>query len=338
MKINFVVSEDKSSRIFSDIFRRFIDSGQAAIVISEAPIDDADIYHYHRPQMEQSLKPNSVVTVHHDLDDIDPFVRFDRFADRYREASTIVCLNSIQQNKLAALGYRNTVVIPHGYDENLFAKSKPKAFPSSRKITIGMISKRYPRRFKGEVLFYELLDRLPTERFRFILVGEGRSKDSLYMSNLGFEVECHEIMPYRLFPSVYAEIDALLMCSTFEGGPANIPEAVASGTPVICTKIGMVPDMILDGMNGIHLTGRADRDAKRIIDWATNRDGDYDTLAKGANEVHSAPTWTEVINRHMTLYQHVLNKLSIVDLVWKDHNSTDPFLEPSSVGERAPVF
>lgn len=316
MKINFVVSEDKSSRIFSDIFRRFIDSGQAVITISEAPIDDADIYHYHRPQMEASLKPNSVVTVHHDLDDIDPFVRFDRFADRYREANTIVCLNSLQQKILSSRGYNNTVIIPHGYDENLFAKRKLAAFPSERNVRIGLTSKRYPRRFKGEVLFYELLDRLPTDRFSFILIGEGRSKDALYMSNLGFDVECHEVMPYRLFPSAYEKMDALLMSSTFEGGPANIPEAVASGTPVICTKVGMVPDMIFDGRNGIHLTGDPEKDAGRIVDWAENRDGIFDVLATGANEVHSAPAWSEVINRHFTLYRHILSQGSLADLAW----------------------
>lgn len=332
MKINFVVSEDKSSRIFSDIFRRFLDSGQAEIVISEAPVDSADIYHYHRPQMETALKPSSVVTVHHDLNDPDPFVVFDRFADRYREAGTIVCLNSLQKKWLSDRGYDNTVVIPHGYDEALFAKRRPTAFPSDRKIRIGMTSKRYPRRFKGEVLFYELLDRLSTELFSFILIGEGRSKDARYISGLGFEVECHEVMPYRVFPSAYEKMDALLMSSTFEGGPANIPEAVASGTPVICTKIGMVPDMIFDGRNGLHLTGNADKDAKRIIDWATNQDRLFDILIKGANEVHSAPTWSEVINRHITLYSAMSSKRSLMDLAWNDTSPYRPVRELSITG------
>lgn len=328
MKINFVVTEDKSSRIFSDIFRRFIDSGQAEIIISETPAAGADIYHYHRPQLESSLQAaRSVVTVHHDLDDPDPFVVFERFADRYREAHTIVCLNSLQKAKLSALGYNNTVIIPHGYDDALFAKRKTKTFQPERKIRIGITSKRYPRRFKGEVLFYELLDRLPTELFSFILIGEGRSKDARYIAGLGFDVECHEVMPYRVFPSAYEAMDALLMSSTFEGGPANIPEAVASGTPVICTKIGMVPDMIFDGRNGIHLTGNAEKDARRIVDWATNRDGVFDILAKGANEVHSAPTWSEVINRHIMLYRAILSEHSLMDLVWNDTSTPSPVRE-----------
>lgn len=298
-----------------------MDSGQADIAISEQPVSGADIYHYHRPQLETALMPASVVTVHHDLDDPDPFVVFDRFAERYREAHTIVCLNSLQKEKLSALGYTNTVVIPHGYDDAFFVKREVVTFPSDRKIRIGITSKRYPRRFKGEVLFYELLDRLPTELFSFILIGEGRSKDARYIAGLGFDVECHEIMPYRVFPSAYEAMDALLMSSTFEGGPANIPEAVASGTPVICTTVGMVPDMIFDGRNGIHLTGHAEADAKRIIDWATNRDGVFDILSKGANEVRSAPTWSEVIARHITLYRHVLHERSLMDLVWNDQSS-----------------
>ena len=42
-------------------------------ITSIAPIVDAHIYHYHRPHLEEKLLPNSVCTVHHDLDDPDPW-------------------------------------------------------------------------------------------------------------------------------------------------------------------------------------------------------------------------------------------------------------------------
>lgn len=173
MLVNFVISQDKKSRIFSDIFRRYMDAeGLLRVVVSEKPIDDANVYHYHRPQMETSLSAPSVVTVHHDLEDPDPFVAYERFHARYKEADHIVCLNSLQQEFLRKNGIEHTSIIPHGYDESLFTKKPIKAYDKNRKAVFGIISKRYPRRFKGEVYLYDLLNFLPPEEVRFVLVGE----------------------------------------------------------------------------------------------------------------------------------------------------------------------
>lgn len=306
MLVNFVISQDKASRIFSDIFRRFMDDGRINLVISEAPIDGADLYHYHRPQLEMGLRANSVVTVHHDLDDPDPFVQWNGFESNYREAKKIICLNSLQRDILMGKGFDNTVIIPHGYDEKLFEKRLSDNRIDASKITLGIISKRYPRRFKGEAYLYELIDHLPVDKFRFLLVGEGRSEDAHYLRSVGYDVELHEWLPYRLFPAAYASIDCLLMVSTFEGGPANLPEAVASGTPVLCTRVGMVPDMVHDGVNGVILSGNAYQDSAVFEKLHEDITGYLKGLIRGARSLQTAPTWTEVIGMHLDLYNSLL--------------------------------
>lgn len=308
MIVNFVISEDKASRIFSDIFRRFMECPELRIVVSERPVEGCDIHHYHRPQMEAHLYGNAVVTVHHDLEDPDPFVDFELFRARYREAQRIVCLNTLQRDFLEARGYAHTTIIPHGYDSALFRKRTIRKFDPAKKICLGITSKRYPRRFKGEVLLYALLDRMPRDRVRFLLVGEGRSEDAVRMRQLGFEVAVHEVLPYRLFPAVYEEIDFLLMVSTFEGGPANLPEAVASGTPVLATLTGMVPDMIRDGENGLMLSREPAEDAQRLIRLFANENGIYDRLMEGAGRVMSAISWEQVIARYIAVYSQLVRK------------------------------
>jgi len=49
----------------------------------------------------------------------------------------------------------------------------------------------------------------------------------------------------------YNKIDALIMCSISEGGPLNIMEAGSCGLPVIATPVGLVPEIIRDGSNGL---------------------------------------------------------------------------------------
>lgn len=113
-----------------------------------------------------------------------------------------------------------------------------------------------------------------------------------------------------MFPQVYDVLDFLLMVSTFEGGPANLPEAVASGTPAICTRTGMVADMIEDGQNGLILSGRVREDAARLLALLRNEDDAWDRLMKRAASVQTAPTWEEVIAAHADLYRFIATKNS----------------------------
>ena len=95
MLINFVISKDLNSGILRDIYQRYTDytSDELSIVISEQPVEQADIYHYHRPHLETKLVSPAVVTVHHDPEDIDHWLEPAKFEGRYREADMVVCLN-----------------------------------------------------------------------------------------------------------------------------------------------------------------------------------------------------------------------------------------------------
>ncbi len=310
MLINFVVTKDLGSRIFFEIFKRFADSElPMQVVVSEEPVRDADIYHYHRVHLEIEIRHPAVMTVHHDPLDVDVWLEGESFYEHYRNAATVICLNSLQQAKLADHGVTRTTVIPHGFDNRVFTAKKPlRKFSRSEKITLGFTSRRYERRFKGEVLLQELAERIDPARYRFLFVGEGREVEAALVRRLGFEARSFEFMPYRLFPRVYDEMDFLLMISNFEGGPANLPEAVASGTPMLSTPVGMAVDLVRDGENGILLSGRVDDDAELFERLAANTGGIYNSLMAGAQKLNTAITWDDVIRRHFDLYSVVSDK------------------------------
>ena len=98
MLVNFVISKDLNSGILRDIYQRYTDypNRELSIIISEQPVENADIYHYHRPHLETKLVSPAVVTVHHDPEDIDRWLEPAKFEGRYREADMVVCLNSLQ--------------------------------------------------------------------------------------------------------------------------------------------------------------------------------------------------------------------------------------------------
>ncbi|WP_421173017.1 glycosyltransferase [Aeromonas sp. 601115] len=303
--INHVMSAEISSGIFSDLlsyYKSFCDR-DIKIVETVKPIEHADIYHYHRPHLEEKLKKNSVVTVHHDLNDTDKWLSYDRFHDRYAEATVIFCLNKTQENLLHSKGLMHTKVIPHGYNSKIFSNiSSPKTI--NGKVTIGIVSKRYGRKVKGEAYLLELYKRLDSEKFKFIFVGADRSISSWKAREYGFETEVFERLPYLCFGDLYKSLNFLLITSLYEGGPANIPEAIVSGTPIISNPIGMSNDYVQHNVNGILLTGNVDYDADIISSYS--EENSYKRLSLGAiKQQKMAKTWEEVMRMTSSEYKKI---------------------------------
>ncbi|MCK8066948.1 glycosyltransferase family 4 protein [Cobetia sp. 1CM21F] len=306
MIVNHVMSSDAVSGIFEDIMNYFktYASQDDEIIVSNKPVDNADIYHYHRPHLEKELKPNSICTVHHDLDETDHWLDYEKFHNIYQSSQLVVCLNSNQVNYLKNRGIEHTVVIPHGYNDGVFNKSSSiNMLKKKEKITLGVIAKRYGRKVKGEEYLYELAKKIDANVFDFILVGDGRSIDAKILRDYGFNVTLYEYLPYRIFGSLYREIDALLMLSLHEGGPANIPEAVVTGTPIIGNDIGMVSDYVINGYNGYLLSSDLNDDLV-IFDELKNN---IQRLKTNSFHVRSkAKTWKNIVDIHFQEYSKVI--------------------------------
>lgn len=307
--VNHVMSRDINSGIFRAILNYFgqYSSDCFQQVESVRPIENADIYHYHRPHLEDKLLSNSVCTVHHDLNDPDSWHDRSNFMPRYMEASAIVCLNNEQKKILInEEGFEESRVhvIPHGYNRDILYPQNKK---ENEKLIIGIASKRYGRRVKGEAYLFELVKRLDPDYIEFIFVGEDRSIDATVFRKWGFNVRVFERLPYRVFNGFYNKIDCLLMCSTHEGGPANIPEALATGTPILSTPIGMSLDYIDPGHNGEFLTLDPNIDADLINKLSQNVQ-ELNNLKKNCLiKLSDVLTWEKVVEKHASLYQKIIS-------------------------------
>ena len=52
-------------------------------------------------------------------------------------------------------------------------------------------------------------------------------------------------------PDLLSAMDLAICCSDFEGSPLSVMEYMAAGRPVVATRVGGVPDLVQDGVNGL---------------------------------------------------------------------------------------
>jgi glycosyltransferase involved in cell wall biosynthesis len=66
------------------------------------------------------------------------------------------------------------------------------------------------------------------------------------------ELECYIVFTNKIknASSLNPQFDIFLMTSEREGGPTSVLEALLMGVPVVSTCVGVVPDIIEDGVNG----------------------------------------------------------------------------------------
>jgi len=130
--------------------------------------------------------------------------------------------------------------------------------------TLGRLSRE-----KNLGLFVETAAALARESpsLAFLLVGGGPEFEPVRAAvrSLGMEGRILLSGPRADVPRVLAALDYFIMTSDTEGLPNAIMEAMASGLPVVSTRVGGVPELVADGETGLLV---AAGDAGAMLDAA----------------------------------------------------------------------
>lgn len=96
----------------------------------------------------------------------------------------------------------------------------------------------------------QVLRRFPNSRY--IVVGDGLSRAGLEDYARSLEIDRAVIFTgWRSdLAKIYADLDVLVVSSTNEGTPVSAIEAMASGCPVVASRVGGLPDLVSDGVTG----------------------------------------------------------------------------------------
>lgn len=170
---------------------------------------------------------------------------------------------------------------------------------------------------KGVDIFVEAIQQVATagQQFGVILTGPGWSEAAQSLKDQGIEVYYQPFLPDELMPSFYNAIDAYVVSSRCEGGPAPLLESMACGTPAITTPVGLAIEYIEDGVNGL-MVPKEDAPAiaqaiVRMLESAEMRDR---FSQAGLQTIRENLTWDKTLAKVEQMYE----------LVWQQAGHTKP--------------
>jgi lipopolysaccharide/colanic/teichoic acid biosynthesis glycosyltransferase/glycosyltransferase involved in cell wall biosynthesis len=179
---------------------------------------------------------------------------------------------------------------------------------------IGIVGRIAP--IKNHRLFISAAARVaPKESSaRFVIVGDGISRPELedYTRELGIADRVIFTGWRRDLPRIYADLDILVVSSDNEGTPVSAIEAMASGCPVVATRVGGVPDLINHGETGYLVPPKnADELAAAILRILHDPEKASRVRQSAQALVQDRFRVQDLITRIENLYQELLGKKSI---------------------------
>ncbi|MBI5588803.1 MAG: glycosyltransferase [Deltaproteobacteria bacterium] len=174
----------------------------------------------------------------------------------------IAVSNEMKQILVHRNGFRDSIVdvIYNGIPMQL---NIPSAVQSADNFfRIGTVGRMVP--VKDFNLFLEAAAEIKkhTANCRFSILGDGPLKEKLLRKAKGLGIaEYCDFLPPRPDPlPYYRSLDLYLNTSIHEGIPLSILEAMACGVPVVAPRVGGIPEIISNGVDGVLVDGRKPAD------------------------------------------------------------------------------
>jgi len=241
------------------------------------------------------------------------------FLDSVPRLARIVTAAGVVENRLLSWGVpRDKLVrIPIGVD---LARFKPASesqrnqararygirsdhlcIGSFQKDGVGWGSGDEPKLIKGPDVLLAVIEKVANIRPVFVLLtGPARGYVKRGLERLRVPYAHEHLDDYMSIAGMYPALDVYLNPSREEGGPKGILEAMASGVPVVSTRVGMAPDLIVHEVNGM----LAEPDdaaalAAGIISLAEASAASRERVRNEALRAVQGCDWTAVARRHL---------------------------------------
>ena len=124
----------------------------------------------------------------------------------------------------------------------------------------------------------------------------------------GLKSDNFYILGERKNPLEYLKAaDAYALCSSYEGLPISLIEALGVGAVPVCTPVGGIVNLVHDGENGILAEGLSEDDyykaLKRFLELGNDT---LQIMSKKARESYAPFSMTECAQKYVSLFNRLL--------------------------------
>lgn len=222
-------------------------------------------------------------------------------------ASRIIVDTAYVEDKLKAYGLKHVPdmhVIPQGIDEVYYGiqcNSKSNVI-----LCVGAIAPR-----KGHIYTVEMFERLRAKGIDAKLRIIGSLADKAYYELLqqkitaspyASDISLEANLPREELLKAYADAKLFVLHSREESQGIVFAEAMATGLPVVATKIGGIPYVVADGKSGL-LCPYADVDAMtEMVAQLLSDKQQWQSFSAAAREIAKDYNWENIAERVVQLY------------------------------------
>ena len=186
--------------------------------------------------------------------------RFDRIQVTHREMELLVVAAGVDPTRvhripigieldrfpLGDAARRDAARAALGLDPDAFVVG------SFQKDGVGMGDGDEPKAINGPDVLVEALALAHGELDRLVVLLTGPARGYVRAELERRDVpHVHRLLPDRDgLTAAYHALDAYLVASRQEGGPKSVLESMATGVPLVTTRAGQAPDLVVEGVNG----------------------------------------------------------------------------------------
>lgn len=204
--------------------------------------------------------------------------------------------------------YRNKILIAnrHFVYLNIFKIRKQ---INERKNVVGYIGGL--SEIKGVLNFVHAIPKVlgKENEIKFIIGGGGNLfneiKEFIDKNGLSNKVKLIGWLPHDKIPDYLNELKLIVIPSYMEFGPWIALEAIACGTPVLATSVGLIPNIVKDGETGFIMENNSPEciagDIMRVLNYP-----DLDEIVKNARAlIKEEYTYDAVVERYRKILQGI---------------------------------
>jgi len=295
--------------------------------------NDFDVIHVHLPfaanvliTINKKLRDKMVYTIHADeyrlglSKFLKPPVIIKVFQpDLYlmKRIRKSVVLNEPLKEKLINKGIKKEKleVIPNGVNIKEFNSNKEEIEQVKGKYGLDTTTVMFagtvtPR--KGVEYLVKSAEILNNKDVIFLIVGrididkEYARKVINYAKEKNLKVKFTGFIPREDIKALYFACDIFVLPSLEEGHGLVLTEAMASGKPLIGTKIGGIPAQIRDGWNGFLVEPGNEKQLAEKIKYLVENDEERERMGKNSRKLAEDEfDWKKIAERYLEVYENV---------------------------------